>query len=97
MTSPDFVKLALQMTTMLGLAILLGEVMRRARQPAVVGEMLGGILLGPTLFGWLAPAAYTRRASSTWRATLLSCAKTSAATTQSIKRSGGPFSLGSCL
>lgn len=28
----------------------------RLRQPAVIGEILAGILLGPTLFGWLAPA-----------------------------------------
>jgi Kef-type K+ transport system membrane component KefB len=58
MTSQDFVKLALQLTTMLGFAVLLGEIMRRFRQPAVVGEMLGGIVLGPTIFGWLAPSVY---------------------------------------
>jgi Kef-type K+ transport system membrane component KefB len=58
MTSPDFVKLALQMATMLAFALLFGEVMRRFRQPAVVGEMLGGIVLGPTVFGWLAPSAH---------------------------------------
>ena len=54
MTSQDFVKLALQLTTMLGCAVLFGEIMRRFKQPAVVGEMLGGIVLGPTVFGWLA-------------------------------------------
>jgi K+:H+ antiporter len=58
MSSPDFVKLALQMTTMLGIAVIFGEIMRRFRQPAVVGEMFGGILLGPTIFGWLAPSLY---------------------------------------
>jgi Kef-type K+ transport system membrane component KefB len=58
MTSQDFVKLALQMTTMLGFAVIFGEIMRRFRQPAVVGEMFGGIILGPTLFGWLAPSLY---------------------------------------
>ena len=45
MTSLDFVKLALQMTTMLAFAIVFGEIMRRIRHPAVVGEMIGGILL----------------------------------------------------
>jgi Kef-type K+ transport system membrane component KefB len=58
MSSQDFVKLGFQLTTMLALAIFLGEMFRRARQPAVVGEMLGGILLGPTIFGMLAPAMY---------------------------------------
>ena len=58
MTSPDFVKLALQLTTMLGFAVLFGELMRRVKQPAVVGEMFGGIVLGPTIFGWVAPSLY---------------------------------------
>jgi K+:H+ antiporter len=58
MTSPEFVKLALQMATMLGFAVVFGEMMRRFRQPAVVGEMLGGILLGPTILGWIAPSLF---------------------------------------
>jgi Kef-type K+ transport system membrane component KefB len=33
------------------LARLLGALARRLGQPAVIGEILGGILLGPTLFG----------------------------------------------
>jgi Kef-type K+ transport system membrane component KefB len=58
MNTQDFVKLALQLTTMLGFAVLFGEIVRRFRQPAVVGEMFGGIVLGPTIFGWLAPSVY---------------------------------------
>ena len=58
MNTQDFVKLALQLTTMLGFAVLFGEIVRRFRQPAVVGEMIGGIVLGPTIFGWLAPSLY---------------------------------------
>jgi Kef-type K+ transport system membrane component KefB len=58
MNSQDFVKLALQITTMLGCALFFGEIMRRLKQPAVVGEMFGGIVLGPTVFGLLAPALY---------------------------------------
>ena len=58
MNSQDFVKLALQLTTMLGFAVLFGEIMRRFKQPAVVGEMFGGIVLGPTILGWLAPSLY---------------------------------------
>ena len=58
MSSPDFVKLALQMATMLAFALLFGEIMRRFKQPAVVGEMFGGIVLGPTILGWIAPAFY---------------------------------------
>jgi Kef-type K+ transport system membrane component KefB len=58
MDSQDFVKLALQITLMLACAVLFGEIMRRFRQPSVVGEMFGGIILGPTIFGMLAPEMY---------------------------------------
>ncbi|MBU1626994.1 cation:proton antiporter [bacterium] len=27
--------------------------------PAVIGELIGGIFLGPTVFGWIAPHTYT--------------------------------------
>jgi len=36
---------------------LLGEAMQRIGQPSVMGQLLGGILLGPSLFGWLWPDA----------------------------------------
>lgn len=58
MSSQDFVKFALQITLMLACALFFGHAARRMKQPAVVGEMLGGILLGPTLVGVLAPAVY---------------------------------------
>jgi Kef-type K+ transport system membrane component KefB len=58
MNTQEFVKLALQLSTMLGCAVLFGEIVRRYRQPAVIGEMFGGIVLGPTIFGWLAPSVY---------------------------------------
>ena len=58
MTSQDFVRLALQLATMLGFAVVFGEIMRRLHQPAVIGEMLGGLILGPTVLGWTAPAFY---------------------------------------
>ncbi|MGN6583766.1 MAG: cation:proton antiporter domain-containing protein, partial [Rhizobiaceae bacterium] len=35
----------------------LGELMERIGQPAVMGQLIGGILLGPSLFGWLWPSA----------------------------------------
>ncbi len=34
---------------------LLGEAMLRIGQPAVVGQLVAGLLLGPSLFGWLMP------------------------------------------
>lgn len=58
MTSQDFVKFALQISVMLGFAVLFGQFMRRMKQPAVLGEMIGGIILGPTVFGLLAPGLF---------------------------------------
>jgi len=43
---------------MLTAALVCGQIMRALRQPAVLGELLGGILLGPTVLGALAPHAY---------------------------------------
>lgn len=36
----------------------LGEIMQRLGQPAVVGQLLAGLILGPSLFGWLWPSAH---------------------------------------
>jgi len=43
---------------MLFIALLCGHVMSSLRFPAVLGELFGGIILGPTIFGWLSPSAY---------------------------------------
>ena len=37
---------------------LLGEFMQRYGQPAVVGQLLAGLILGPSLFGWIWPEAH---------------------------------------
>ena len=36
-------------------AKLLSEVFERIGQPGIVGEILAGILIGPYVFGWMAP------------------------------------------
>ena len=58
MTSQDFVKFALQISIMLGFALAFGQIMRRMKQPVVLGEMIGGIILGPTIFGLLFPGVF---------------------------------------
>ena len=40
---------------MLLVAKLFGEIFRRLKQPALVGELLAGIILGPSLFGFFRP------------------------------------------
>jgi len=47
----------LQMLVILAACRLVGAAARRAGQPLVVGEMVAGVLLGPSLFGLLAPGA----------------------------------------
>lgn len=40
----------------IGLARCMGMLFSRINQPPVMGEIIAGILLGPSLLGWLAPA-----------------------------------------
>lgn len=48
----------LQLLVVLAVAKLAGALMQRIGQPAVIGEMLAGIVLGPSLFGWVWPALH---------------------------------------
>lgn len=45
----------LEVAVILVVCRLVGLIARRLGQPQVIGEMIAGILLGPSLFGWLAP------------------------------------------
>ena len=47
--------LLLQLAGLLALARVLSEVMRRLKQPAVIGELIAGIILGPTILGHFLP------------------------------------------
>lgn len=49
------VKFFLQMFVILGVCRVVGWMARRVGQPQVVGEMIAGVLLGPSLFGLLLP------------------------------------------
>ncbi|HUT62692.1 MAG TPA: cation:proton antiporter, partial [Anaerolineae bacterium] len=55
LSSHDITIVLLDLGILLGFSILLGEIARRYRQPMVVGELLAGIILGPTILGTLAP------------------------------------------
>jgi len=50
--------LVAQIALLLLLGRGLGEVMQRIGQPAVVGQLLAGLMLGPSLLGWVWPAAH---------------------------------------
>lgn len=55
LTHDQIVTLLLGIGVLLGSARILGELARRFRQPAVIGELFAGILLGPTVLGTFAP------------------------------------------
>jgi Kef-type K+ transport system membrane component KefB len=52
---PNLYTLVLQITVILAVCRLMGSLFRKFHQPRVVGEMFAGILLGPSLLGWIAP------------------------------------------
>lgn len=54
----EILVLLVQLVLLIGTARILGGLFQRIGQPAVVGELLAGVLLGPTLFGRIAPGAY---------------------------------------
>jgi Kef-type K+ transport system membrane component KefB len=55
---PHLPTLLLQIGVILVVARLVGLLFRKIHQPQVMGEMVAGILLGPSLLGWVAPGAF---------------------------------------
>jgi Kef-type K+ transport system membrane component KefB len=53
-----FPLLLLQVVTIVVAARLLGTLFGHLGQPPVIGEMVAGVLLGPSLLGWVWPAAH---------------------------------------
>ncbi len=47
-----------QLIILMGVGRLLGEAMTRIGQPAIFGQLLAGVVLGPSLFGAALPGAY---------------------------------------
>ncbi|GHC92235.1 potassium transporter [Pseudorhodoferax aquiterrae] len=56
-TSQLSVYFFLQIAVIIACAQWVGRLAQRLGQPQVVGEMIAGVLLGPSLFGWLWPQA----------------------------------------
>src|SRR5258708_28995115 len=51
----ELIQLMIQLSAMLALGRLMAEVARKFKQPAVVGEIIAGVILGPTILGMIAP------------------------------------------
>jgi Kef-type K+ transport system membrane component KefB len=58
LTEHEVLLLLVQLVLLIGTARIMGGLFQRMGQPAVVGELLAGIVLGPTIFGRVAPGAY---------------------------------------
>jgi|ERR1035437_2661475 hypothetical protein len=48
----------LEISMMLFIVLLYGHVISSLHFPVVLGELFGGIILSPTVFGWLSPSNY---------------------------------------
>lgn len=57
MSAPDYL---LQLLLILLAARIFAELATRLKSPSVIGELLAGVVLGPSLFGWLEPSEIIR-------------------------------------
>jgi Kef-type K+ transport system membrane component KefB/mannitol/fructose-specific phosphotransferase system IIA component (Ntr-type) len=55
LTQDNIMVFFLSLGLLLGVARVLGELAQRIHQPAILGELLAGLILGPTILGSLAP------------------------------------------
>jgi Kef-type K+ transport system membrane component KefB len=58
MNPTQFQSFFMQIAVMLAVAWCFGYLMKKLGQPIVLGEIIGGILLGPTLLGSVCPDVY---------------------------------------
>lgn len=56
LTPTEVLLFLLELILLISFARGLGEVARRLGQPQVIGELLAGVVLGPSLLGWLLPS-----------------------------------------
>src|SRR5277367_1788770 len=54
----DVMTMFVALAVLLGAAKLAGEIMQKLDQPSVLGEIMAGILLGPTVLGHFKPGLY---------------------------------------
>lgn len=54
-SGPEAVKLPLAMLVVFASAKILDELFERFHQPGIVGQILAGVVIGPSVLGWMAP------------------------------------------
>ena len=62
-TPPEAARIPLAMLAIFGTAKLLAELFERFGQPGIVGEILAGVLIGPSVLGWVGPNELLRSLS----------------------------------
>jgi Kef-type K+ transport system membrane component KefB len=58
LSQQEIMSLLIQLSVMLAMGRAFAELARKLKQPAVVGEIIAGILLGPTILGTLSPDGF---------------------------------------
>jgi Kef-type K+ transport system membrane component KefB len=58
MNERDLILFLLQIAMMLAVALVFGQIARRMGFPSLLGELIGGVILGPTVFGAFFKPAY---------------------------------------
>ncbi|SJZ69117.1 Kef-type K+ transport system, membrane component KefB [Enhydrobacter aerosaccus] len=58
MNNHQLILVLLEISIIIGLARVMGALFKRLNQPPVIGEIIAGIMLGPSLFGLVAPAEF---------------------------------------
>jgi Kef-type K+ transport system membrane component KefB/nucleotide-binding universal stress UspA family protein len=58
LTEHEVLLFLIQLTLLVGVARIFGWLMKSIGQPPVVGELLAGVVLGPTVFGRVAPETF---------------------------------------
>ena len=53
----DMITFFLSLAILIGTARILGEIAEKFKQPSILGELMAGIILGPSVLGMIAPAA----------------------------------------
>ncbi|MCC7176365.1 MAG: cation:proton antiporter [Bryobacterales bacterium] len=58
MAASHAIDIPLAMLAVFGSAKVMAELFERLRQPAIVGEILAGVLIGPSVLGWMSPTDF---------------------------------------
>ena len=65
-SAPPSVRIPLAMLIVFASAKLLAELFERLGQPGIVGEILAGVIIGPSALNWIAPSDFLTALNEGW-------------------------------